>query len=119
MPTLISKPNVVEAEGNLSMMVEEYVGRVNSNTTGVSIARVMSPEGRVESGKTPEYDEYSVVLLGTLRVESRHRTVEVRAGQAVIVPGGTWVRYSTPEVTEYIAVCLPAFTPRLMHRDRD
>jgi ethanolamine utilization protein EutQ (cupin superfamily) len=119
MPTLIKKPNVVEAEGNLSMMVEEFVGRVNTGTSGVSIARVSSPEGRIESGKTPEYDEYSLVLMGTLRVESRERAVDVRAGQAVIVPKGQWVRYSTPELTEYIAVCHPAFAPRMMNRDRE
>ena len=117
MPTLISKPIVVEAEGNLSMMVEEYVGRVSSDTSALSIARVMSPAGRVESGKTPEFDEYSVVLMGTLRVESLDGVVEAHTGQAVIARKGKWVRYSTPELTEYIAVCLPAFTPRLMHRD--
>jgi len=119
MPTLISKPTVVEAEGTLSMMVEEYVGRVTSETTSVSIARVLSPAGRVETVKTPEYDEYSVVLMGTLRVETRDSAIEARTGQAVIVRKGKWVRYSTPELTEYIAVCLPAFTPRLMHRARD
>jgi ethanolamine utilization protein EutQ (cupin superfamily) len=119
MPTLIKKPNVVEAEGNLSMMVEEYVGRINTGTSDVSIARVSSPEGRVEIGKTPEYEEYSLVLMGTLRVESLERTVDVSAGQAVIVPKGKWVRYSTPEVTEYIAVCHPAFAPKLMNRDRE
>ena len=119
MPTLIKKPHVVEAEGNLSMMVQEYVGRVNSETSAVSIARVLSPEGRIETGKTPEYDEYSLVLMGTLRIESRDRTIDVCAGQAVIVPKGRWVRYSTPEVTEYIAVCLPAFAPRMMCRDME
>jgi mannose-6-phosphate isomerase-like protein (cupin superfamily) len=119
MPTLIKKPQVVEAEGNLSMMVQEYVGRVNSGTSSVSIARVMSPEGRVETGKTPEYDEYSLVLMGTLRIESRDRTFDVCSGQAVIVPKGKWVRYSTPELTEYIAVCLPAFAPRMMRRDME
>lgn len=119
MPTLINKPHVVEAEGNLSMMVEEFVGRLNSGTSDVSIARISSPEGRVETGKTPEYDEYSLVLMGTLRVESRDRAVDVCAGQAIIVPRGKWVRYSTPEVTEYIAVCRPAFAPKMMHRDWD
>jgi mannose-6-phosphate isomerase-like protein (cupin superfamily) len=119
MPMLINKPYVVEAEGNLSMMVEEYVGRGTTDTSALSIARVLSPEGRIESGKTPEYDEYSVVLMGTLRVESLDGILDVRTGQAVIVKRGKWVRYSTPETTEYIAVCLPAFTPRLMHRDRD
>ncbi len=119
MPQLINKPLVVEAEGSVPMMVEEYVGRVTTDTSAVSIARVLSPAGRVEPGKTPEFDEYSVVLMGTLRVESLDGTVEAHTGQAVIAKKGKWVRYSTPELTEYIAVCLPAFTPRLMHRDMD
>lgn len=119
MPTLINRPTVVEAEGNLPMMVEEYVGRVTSDTSAVSVARDLSPAGRVETVKTPEYDEYSVVLMGTLRVETRDGAVDARTGQAVIVRKGKWVRYSTPELSEYIAVCLPAFTPRLMHRGRE
>lgn len=119
MPTLINRPTVVEADGNMPMMVEEYVGRVTSDTSSVSIARVLSPAGRVETVKTPDYDEYSVVLMGTLCVETRDGVVEARTGQAVIARKGKWVRYSTPELTEYIAVCLPAFTPRLMHRARE
>lgn len=119
MTKLINRPIVVEAEGNLPMMIEEYVGRVASDTSAVSIARVLSPAGRIESGKTPEFDEYSLVLMGTLRVESQDGVVDVRTGQALIARKGKWVRYSTPELTEYIAVCLPAFTPRLMHRDRE
>jgi hypothetical protein len=89
MPQLVNKPLVVEAEGNVPMMIEEYVGRVSSDTSAVSIARVLSPAGRVESGKTPEFDEYSVVLMGTLRVESLDGTVEARAGQTVIAKKGS------------------------------
>ena len=119
MPTLIRKPNVIMTEGTLPMLIEEYVGRVNTGTPGVSIARVISPAGRVEVGKTPEFDEYTVILMGTLRVESRDGVVEAGTGQTIIVRRGKWVRYSTPEDTEYIAVCLPAFAPRMLNRDRE
>lgn len=119
MPTLIEKPTVIEAPGNLPMRIEEYVGRFNSGTDAVSIARVLSPAGRVETGKTTAYDEYTVVLSGTLRIESPEGTADVGTGQAVIVRKGRWVRYSTPEEAEYIAVCLPAFAPRMMRRDRE
>ena len=94
------------------MMIQEYVGRVMTGTQGVSIARVLSPAGRVEPGKTPEFDEYAIVLTGTLRVESQDGAVDVCTGQAVIARHGKWIRYSTPEETEYISVCLPAFAPR-------
>ena len=119
MPTLIKKPHVIEVEGNLPMMIQEYVGRVMTGTQGVSIARVLSPAGRVEPGKTPEFDEYAVVLTGTLRVESQDGVVDVRTGQAVIARHGKWIRYSTPEETEYISVCLPAFAPKMAHWDRE
>src|SRR6266568_8633005 len=119
MPTLIQKPTVIEVEGNQPMMIQEYVGRVNSATQSVSIARVVSQAGRIEPGKTPEFDEYSLVLMGTLRVESKDGAVDVNSGQAVIVRRGNWVRYSTPDVAEYIAICLPAFAPKMMNRDRD
>jgi ethanolamine utilization protein EutQ (cupin superfamily) len=118
MPTLIRKPHAIEAEGNQPMLIEEYVGRVNTGTKTVSIARVLSPAGRVEVGKTPEFDEYAIVLMGVLHVESLKGIFEVEVGQAVSVPKGKWVRFSTPEETEYISVCLPAFAPGMMCRDR-
>ena len=118
-PTLIEKPTVIEAAGNLPKRIEEFIGRVNSGTEAVSIARMKSPAGWVEPGQTPESDEYTVVLAGVLRVESREGVTEVRAGQAVIARRGEWVRYSTPEGAEYLAVCLPAFSPVAVHRDGD
>lgn len=119
MPTLIPFPTIVNAAGNKPKKIEEYVGRVNSGTSAVSIARMRSPGGWVEPGQTPEFDEYTVVLQGMLRVESRNGVLEVRTGQAVAVAAGEWVRYSTPEAdgAEYVAVCLPAFTPGTVHRD--
>jgi hypothetical protein len=119
MPTLIQKPHVIVAEGNQPLLIEEYVGRVNTLTPSVSIVRVLSPAGRVEIGKTPEYSEYSVVLTGALRVESREGVVDVGVGQAIMVNKGEWVRYSTPEEAEYISVCLPAFAPKMMNRDME
>lgn len=119
MPRLISAPSVIEAAGNKPKIIEEFVGRVNSGTTGVSIARMKSPCGWVEPGQTPEFDEYTLVLRGELRVTSQTGSLDVKAGQAVLVPGGEWVRYSTPgpEGAEYLAVCLPAFSPDTVHRD--
>jgi mannose-6-phosphate isomerase-like protein (cupin superfamily) len=119
MASLIAKPTVIQAAGNKPKQIEEFIGRVNSNTAAVSVARMKSPSGWVEPGQTPEFDEYSIVLHGALRVETQTETFDVRAGQAVIVPAGQWVRYSTPgdEGAEYIAVCLPAFTPQTVHRD--
>lgn len=117
MPKLVEKPTVIVAAGNLPKRIEELVGRVNTATDGISIARMTSPAGWVEPGQTPEFDEYSVVLSGTLRVESREGTLDVVAGQAVIARAGEWVRYSTPEGAEYVAVCLPAFSPGTVHRD--
>jgi mannose-6-phosphate isomerase-like protein (cupin superfamily) len=119
MPTLIQKPHVIVAEGNQPLLIEEYVGRVNTLTPSVSIVRVLSPAGRVEIGKTPEYSEYSVVLTGALRVESHEGVVDVGVGQAVMVNKGEWVRYSTPDEAEYISVCLPAFAPKMMNRDME
>jgi quercetin dioxygenase-like cupin family protein len=120
MPQLIAAPTVVQAAGNLPKRIEEFVGRVNSATAGVSVARMTSPAGWVEPGQTPEFDEYTLVLRGLLRVTSRAGTVDVRAGQAVIAHRGEWVQYSTPEPegAEYVAICLPAFGPDLVHRDR-
>lgn len=119
MPTLISSPTRVEAAGNKPKLIDEYVGRVNSRTPGVSVAHMRSPGGWVEPGQTPEFDEYTIVLKGVLRVEHRDGVIDVRAGQAVIAHKGEWVRYSTPaeEGAEYIAVCIPAFSPETVHRD--
>ena len=115
----IEKPTIIEAAGNKPKTIEEYVGHVNSATAALSIARMKSPAGWIEPGQTPEFDEYTVVLKGMLKVATREATTEVRAGQAVIMPSGEWVQYSTPgdEGAEYIAVCLPAFTPDTVHRD--
>jgi mannose-6-phosphate isomerase-like protein (cupin superfamily) len=119
MPTRIEKPTRIEAAGNKPKLIDEYVGRVNAGESAVSIAHMRSPAGWIEPGQTPEFDEYTVVLRGVLRVESREGTLDVRAGQAVIVRRGEWVRYSTPaeEGAEYVAVCLPAFSPQTVHRD--
>ena len=120
MPRLIESPGLVKAAGNRRKTIEEFVGRVNSGTDRVSIARMKSPGGWVEPGQTPAFDEYSMVLRGTLRVTYRGGILDVRAGQAVVVDHGEWVQYSTPaeEGAEYIAVCVPAFSPGLVHRDR-
>ena len=119
MPTHIQQPSIVEAAGNKPKIIEEYIGRVNSATSALSIARMKSPGGWVEPGQTPEFDEYTVVLRGTLRVATRNGTLAVHAGQAVIAHKGEWVQYSTPgeEGAEYIAVCLPAFSMDTVHRD--
>lgn len=119
MPRLIDKPTRIAAAGNKPKLIEEFVGRVNSQTALLSIAKMTSPGGWVEPGQTPEFDEYTVVLRGTLRVESRDGAIDVCAGQAVHTRAGEWVRYSTPgdDGAEYIAVCLPAFMPETVHRD--
>jgi mannose-6-phosphate isomerase-like protein (cupin superfamily) len=119
MPRLIERPTVVAAAGNKPKRIEEYAGRVNSGHTGVSVARMKSPEGWVEPGQRPEFEEITVVLHGMMRVEHEHGVIEVRAGQAIVTAPGEWVRYSTPEAggCEYIAVCLPAFSPASVHRD--
>ncbi|QDV33939.1 cupin domain-containing protein [Tautonia plasticadhaerens] len=119
MPTLIPAPTRIEAAGNKPKRIDEYVGRVNSETEGVSVAHMRSPSGWVEPGQTPEFDEVTVVLRGMIRVEHREGTLDVEAGQAVMTTKGEWVRYSTPgpEGAEYIAVCLPAFSPGTVHRD--
>jgi ethanolamine utilization protein EutQ len=119
MPTLIAAPTRVEAAGNKPKLIDEYIGRVNSAHQTVSIAHMRSPEGWVEPGQTPEFDEFTVVLRGTLRVEHSGGAMDVRAGQAILTHGGEWVRYSTPDGggAEYIAVCLPAFSPATVHRD--
>lgn len=115
----ISSPAVVKSAGNKPKLIEEFVGRVNSGTPALSIARMRSPAGWVEPGQTPDFDEYSLVLKGELLVETQGQTLRVAAGQAAVVPRGEWVRYSTPgpEGAEYVAVCLPAFSPETVHRD--
>ena len=118
-PTLIAAPARVTAAGNKPKLIDEYIGRVNSATAGVSVAHMRSPGGWVEPGQTPEFDEYTLVLKGLLRVEYQGGQIDVRAGQAVIAHRGQWVRYSTPEPegAEYVAICLPAFTLDAARRD--
>ena len=120
MPTLIPVPTVIAAAGSRPKRIEEYVGRVNGGTSAVSIARMRSPPGWIEPGQRPEFDEYTLVLAGHLRVESQGgAALEVRGGQAVVTRAGEWVRHSTPgpEGADYLAVCLPAFSPDIVHRD--
>jgi len=119
MPTLIPKPTRIEAAGNKPKLIDEHVGRVNSGTGEISIAHMRSPGGWVEPGQTPEFDEFTLVLRGLLRVTHRGGNLEVRAGQAVVARRGEWVRYSTPEPegAEYVSVCLPAFAPDAARRD--
>jgi mannose-6-phosphate isomerase-like protein (cupin superfamily) len=117
MPTLIPKPTRIEAAGNKPKIIDEHIGRVNSATPAVSIAHMTSPAGWIEPGQTPEFDEYTLVLSGVLRVSSTAGELDVRAGQAVIARAGEWVRYSTPEGADYISVCIPAFSPATVHRD--
>lgn len=116
---VLPSPTTIPAAGTPPKIIEEFVGRVNSGTRAVSIARMRRPEGWEEPGQTPEFDEYTVVLRGTLRLKTRAGVADVTAGQAVIVSAGEWVRYSTPHAggAEYIAVCLPAFAPGIVHRD--
>lgn len=119
MPTLIPAPTRVEASGNKPKLIDEYIGRVNSGTAHASVAHMRSPGGWQEPGQTPEFDEFTIVLKGMLRVEHGKGSVDVRAGQAIIAHRGEWIRYGTPEAegAEYIAVCLPAFSIDTVHRD--
>lgn len=119
MPQLIPAPSVIQAAGNKPKRIEEYAGRVNSGHDGVSIARMVSPEGWVEPGQRPQFEEITIVLRGCLRVEHADGAIDVRAGQAVVARPGEWVRYSSPEPggAEYVAVCLPAFSMETVHRD--
>lgn len=119
MPTLIAEPKVIAAVGNKPKIIQEYVGRVRTGTSEISIARMKSPAGWIEPGQRPEFDEHTVVLRGMLRVESESGVIDVHAGQGVITRSGEWIRYSTPgdEGAEYIAVCIPAFSPDTVHRD--
>ncbi len=119
MPTIIQSPKTIEAAGNQPKIIEEFFGNVNSGTKEVSIARMQSPEGWQEPGQTPEFDEYTLVLKGNLRIETKEKIFDVKAGEAIITKSGEWVRYSTPhpDGAEYIAICLPAFTLEKAHRD--
>jgi len=129
MPTIIRSSSIIKSAGNPSWpgldgnpkIIEELIGKVNSNTEVVSIAKMKSPGGWIELGQTPEFDEYTIVLNGTLQVETKEGTVDIRAGEAVIANKGEWIRYSSPLPggAEYIAVCLPAFSPEIVHRDKD
>ncbi len=115
----IKAPTIIEAAGNKPKRIEEFIGRVNTGTAEISVARMKSPAGWVEPGQTPEFDEFTVVLQGRLRVETKGDTFDVRSGEAIMVSAGEWVQYSTPgaDGAEYIAVCLPAFSPETVHRD--
>lgn len=119
--TLIQAPVNVRAAGNKPKIIDEFIGRLGSKTEAASIARMRSPSGWCEPGQTPEFDEYSVVLKGLLRVKTHAGVIDVKAGQAIIAPRGEWVQYSTPapEGAEYMAICLPAFAPGLVHRDEE
>ncbi|MFT5286354.1 MAG: mannose-6-phosphate isomerase-like protein (cupin superfamily) [Planctomycetota bacterium] len=119
MPRLIESPTVIESAGTKPKLIEEFVGRVNSGTEGVSVARMKSPGGWVEPGQTPEFEEITIVLGGMLRVEHKGGVMDVRPGQAIVTAAGEWVRYSTPEDdgAQYVAICLPAFSMDNVHRD--
>ena len=119
MPKLINQPTIIDCVGTKPKQIQEFAGRVNSGHAGVSVARMISPGGWEEPGQRPEFEEITVVLKGTLRVQHETGVLDVRAGQAVVARPGEWVRYSTPgpDGAEYVAVCLPAFSPTTVHRD--
>jgi ethanolamine utilization protein EutQ (cupin superfamily) len=119
MPTKINSPSIIKAAGNKPKIIEEFIGRVNSKTNDVSIARMKSPGGWIEPGQTPEFDEYTLVLKGELHVKTRYEKIIIKQGEAVISKKGEWIQYSTPkeEGAEYIAVCLPAFSIETVNRD--
>ena len=119
MPTMIKSPSIIKAAGNKPKIIEEFIGRVNSKTKELSIARMKSPEGWIEPGQKPEFDEFTIVLKGSLKVETKNDSFEVKAGEAIITHKGEWIKYSTPlpEGAEYIAVCVPAFSPETVNRD--
>ena len=119
MPTLIAQPTRITTAGNKPKLIDEYIGRVNSKTSAASVAHMRSPQGWIEPGQSPEFDEFTIVLKGLLRVEHKSGWLDVQAGQAVIAHAGEWIRYSTPQEggAEYIAVCLPAFAMETVHRD--
>jgi len=114
----ITSPSIIKSVGNKPKIIKEYIGRVNTNSNDISIAKMSSPPGWEEPGQTPKFDEYTVVLKGLLKVESKKDTLFVKEGEAIIINSGEWVRYSTPdEGAEYIAICLPAFSPEIVNRD--
>ena len=119
MTTHVKTPTIIQAHGIMPKDIEEFIGRVNTGTTDVSVARMKSPAGWTEPGQTPEFTEYTVVLQGTLRVTTKDQTLDVRAGESVIAERGEWVKYSSPAQAgaEYISVCVPAFSPETVHRD--
>lgn len=119
MPTIIPAPTIISSAGNKQKMIEEYVGKVNTKTSEVSVARMASPEGWEEPGQRPEFDEYTIVLKGALKVETKNDSFDITAGSAIITHKGEWIKYSTPyeEGAEYIAVCIPAFSPETVNRD--
>lgn len=119
MPVKIESPTIISAAGNKPKIIEEFIGNVNSKSNSVSIARMKSPAGWIEPGQKPEFDEYTVVLKGMLKVTTKSSVIDIKAGQAIIVNKGEWVQYSSPgaDGAEYIAVCLPAFSPETVHRD--
>ena len=117
MPERIEQPVRVEAAGEPPKLIDEFAGRASNGEQRVSVARMRSPAGWREPGQRPEFDEYTVVVAGVLRVESEGGALDVPAGQGVLVRAGEWVRYSTPEGAEYVAVCIPAFSPDTVHRD--
>lgn len=121
MPRHITEPTVIAAAGNKPKRIEEYVGAVNTGSTHMSVARMVSPEGWVEPGQRPEFEETTLVIEGMLRVEHEGGVTDVRAGQAIVTSPGEWVRYSSPEAggATYVAVCSPAFSPATVHRDED
>lgn len=119
MPIKIDRPTIIKSAGNKPKEIKEYIGRVNSNTDEVSVARMKSPSGWIEPGQTPEFNEYTLVLKGMLRVTTNDEIIDINEGEAIITPAGEWVQYSTPapEGAEYIAVCCPGFSPDAVHRD--
>ena len=119
MPKKIKFPTIIESVGNKPKIIKEYIGLVNSKTDDLSIAHMTSPAGWKEPGQKPDFDEYTIVLEGELKVETDNETIYVSAGQGIVTISGEWIRYSTPKkTTEYIAVCLPAFSPGTVHRDK-
>lgn len=119
MPVLISKPTIIEAAGNKPKIIKEFFGRVNSQTSEISIAKMTSPQGWIEPGQQPEFDEYTVVLKGALQVKTEKEIIEVKAGSAILTKKGEWIQYSTPyaDGAEYVAICLPAFSTDTVNRD--
>jgi len=121
MPIKVERPTIITAAGNKPKEIKEYIGSVNSNTDEVSIARMKSPAGWIEPGQTPEFNEYTIVLKGMLRVNTKDEIIDINEGEAIITQAGEWVQYSTPtpEGAEYIAVCCPGFLPDAVHRDNE